>query len=101
MRTWRAEAGSSGAEGYEDHFRSEVMPTLRKLAGFQGAYVGRRDAGEGVELVVVTLWASLDAVREFAGPNIDHAVVHPDAAAVLARWDQQVGHYDVIVNVST
>jgi hypothetical protein len=38
---------------------------------------------------------SWEAVKEFAGEHMDHAVVPPSARAVLARFDPTSQHYEV------
>jgi len=95
-RTWRAVAAVDGAEGYERHFRHSVLPDLQALAGFRGAYLMRRETGGHVEIQVLTLWASLAAIREFAGEDITAAVVEPAARAVLTSYDATVTHYDIV-----
>lgn len=40
------------------------------------------------------------AVSGFAGTDIEGAVVEPAARAVLSSWDEQVVHYDVVVDHS-
>ncbi len=45
---------------------------------------------------MLTRWASIEAVRAFAGDAIASAVVEPEAAAALVRFDQSVQHYDLI-----
>jgi hypothetical protein len=39
---------------------------------------------------------SLDAVRAFAGPDYEMAVVPPKARQLLLRFDQRSAHYVVI-----
>ena len=43
----------------------------------------------------MTLWDSMDAIRRFAGEDAEHAVVEPEARAVLAEYDDFVRHYEV------
>ena len=40
-------------------------------------------------------WESLDAIRAFAGEDIDLAVVEPEARAVLSRFDSRVRHVEL------
>jgi len=101
IREWRARATPDGAAAYADHFGAEVVPELRRLAGFRGAHLLRGDTGAEVELVVLTRWATLDAVRAFAGPELDRAVVQPAARAVLSAWDDEVRHYEVLAEVAS
>jgi hypothetical protein len=47
---------------------------------------------------VLTLWDSLEAIRRFAGANLEHAVVEPAAQAVLEAYDPTVTHHSVEVD---
>jgi hypothetical protein len=38
---------------------------------------------------------SLDAIKDFAGPNWEEAVVPPAARAVLSRFDSRSQHYEI------
>jgi hypothetical protein len=55
----------------------------------------RRPVGEEVEFIAVTLWESLAAIREFAGAEIERAVVEPEARAVLSSFDGFVRHFEL------
>ena len=94
-RIWHATATVDGADQYATHFREMVLPKLREVDGFENAYLLRREAGEAVEIRVLTLWSSLDAIREFAGDDLTTAVVEPQAQAVLTGYDSTVVIYDV------
>ena len=98
VRAFHATATAAGADAYRDHFTRTVLPTLRAIDGYHGAYLLRRDHDGDVALQVLTLWESLDAVRRFAGASLDHAVVEPEAEAVLASYDPTVVHHRVVVD---
>lgn len=96
IREWRGRAKPAAAAGYPEHFRSSVLPQLKRSEGFVGAHLGRRDFGDQIEFLVLTRWASLDAVRAFAGADLDKAVLEPGALAVLADYDLNVQHFEVL-----
>jgi heme-degrading monooxygenase HmoA len=96
-RSWTAEASPDGAEKYVQHFRQKVLPVVASIEGHRGAYVLRRRLGDDVELRIITLWESMDAVRKFAGDDPDVAVVTNEARAILSRFDEHVVHYDVVL----
>jgi len=98
IRSWRARAQPAREQDYVHHFRTNVLPGLRALEGFLGASLLRRDDIGEVEIQVLTKWRSLDAVRAFAGANISHAVVEPEAEAALLSFDKTVTHHDVVVD---
>jgi mannose-6-phosphate isomerase-like protein (cupin superfamily) len=95
-RRWTALAeGSVQSDAYVEHFERTVRPHLDHIDGFLGATVERVEADDGIEIVVVTRWESLDAIRAFAGQDIDRAVVEPEARAVLSRYDSRVRHIEL------
>ena len=96
VRIWRGlAAGPEQAEAYRGHFAGRVCPELAGLAGHRGARLLRRKTDEGVELLAVTLWESLDSIKAFAGDDPEVAVVEPEARAVLATFDDFVSHYEL------
>ena len=95
-RTWGATATPEGARWYQAHFRDEVVPHVEKIAGYRGAHLMQRALDGGrVELRVISLWESLEAIRAFAGATPEVAVVKPAAQAQLATYDREVIHYEV------
>jgi heme-degrading monooxygenase HmoA len=96
LRVWRAYAGASTADRYPRHLLDKVRPELERIAGFRRLFLVEKRQGDEVEYVVQTLWDSMDAIRTFAGPHPEMAVVEPAAAAVLLRFDEIVDHYEVL-----
>ena len=96
IREWRGRASLAQAEAYRAHFRTKVVPELMNLPGFVGAHLSRRLLGDRIEFLVLTRWKSMDAIRAFAGGEIDNAVVEPGAVAALINFDAKVQHYEVI-----
>ena len=97
-RIWRGWARSDQADRYERHYRSEVVATLGQVPGFRGARLLRRRLGEETEFVSLTFFDDLDAVRGFAGPDHETAVVAEEAREVLVRFDERVSHYETALD---
>jgi heme-degrading monooxygenase HmoA len=72
-----------------------VLPGIRRIEGHRGAYLLRRMVGEEVEFVTITLFESLDAVRAFAGNDVESAVVPPAARELLSHFDDRSVHYEI------
>ncbi len=103
VRSWRGFAAHNNADACLQHLREDVLPVLDDIPGYQGVQILRRDvaggdkeSGDEVEFIVLTTWASMDAIRKFAGDQPEVAVVAATAQALLSRWDQRVHHYRVI-----
>jgi len=96
-RFWTAKIAQAHARVYTDHLKSQVLTTLRKADGYMGAKLLERETSDGVEIVVITFWQSLDAIRKFAGPDLEKAVVSDDVISLFLQYDQRVRHYKVVV----
>lgn len=95
-RVWRCIGADENVGRYVEHFEKSVLPELKQLSGFKEAYILRHTVADGVEITVMTLWESMDAIRSFAGDTIDNAVVEPAAQAVLKSFDKKVAHHEII-----
>ncbi|MDE3135128.1 MAG: antibiotic biosynthesis monooxygenase [Acidobacteriota bacterium] len=100
VREWRARVLAARERDYIDYFRRKVLPELGAIDGFLGASLLRAEQSGEIEIVVLTRWASMDAIRKFAGDEMEEAVVHPAAAAMLKSFDRLVRHYEVVVDTS-
>jgi heme-degrading monooxygenase HmoA len=99
IRAWRGRASTQRSDDYPAHFRRAVVPDLRSVPGFLGAHLSQRRDGDSVEFLVLTRWESMKAIRAFAGPDVDKAVIEPGAIAALDDFDATVRHYDVLEEV--
>lgn len=96
-RIWRGWTTRNNADTYERLLREEIFEgiAVRRIEGFRGIDLLRREHGEEVEFVTVMWFDSIDDVRAFAGEEYEVAVVPPAARAVLKRFDQRSAHYEV------
>lgn len=98
-RLWRGWATAQHAQAYEELFRTSILPELQRIDGFTGAYVLRRDAEGEVEIMTITLFESMEAIRVFAGTEPTLAHVTPEARQLLSRFENTVIHYEVVVTL--
>ena len=96
VRVWRGRAAATNPDGYPRHFRQNVAVELQAVEGFLGASLLRQDRPDGIEFLVISRWASMDAVRAFAGDDTGKAVVEPGAVAVLASFDDRVQNFELV-----
>jgi heme-degrading monooxygenase HmoA len=96
-RHWRALARPERAHEYQVHLQQLTFPALRKLPGFLGATLLRRDQSQGVEFIVITHWLSVESIRAFsAGDDTEAAVVPPEVREMMLEYDLRARHYHVI-----
>jgi len=90
----------SSADDCQRHYESEVTEHLREVTGFVSARLLRREVDAEVMFTSITVFSGLDGVRGFAGEDYERAVVEDAARSALTRWDEQVAHHDVAVEIS-
>jgi heme-degrading monooxygenase HmoA len=94
-RTWRGWTRREDADAYVAYLEQTGMPTYRGTPGNRGAWILRRDDGDLTEFVTLTFWDSLDAVRAFAGDDVDRAVFYPEDDRFLVERDETATHWRV------
>jgi heme-degrading monooxygenase HmoA len=97
VRVWKGEGTADGVGRYcEEHFPQRVLPQLRAVDGFLEARVLVRTSGSTSEVMLMTTWESLEAVKAFAGERYERAVVEPAVGELLERFDEDVTHYTIV-----
>lgn len=102
-RIWHGWTTPENADAYDTLLREEIFHGIaaRKLPGYRGIDLLRRELGGTVEFVTIMWFDSLDAVRSFAGNDLERAVVPPAARKLLLRFDDRSAHYEVRERRST
>jgi antibiotic biosynthesis monooxygenase (ABM) superfamily enzyme len=98
IRIWRGWTTREQADTYEQLLRQEIIPGIeaRDVPGFLGITLARRPLGAETEFVTLMRFASLDAVRSFAGDDYERAYVPDAARSVLERFEERSSHYEVV-----
>lgn len=96
-RVWHGWTTPENADNYERLLRGEIFEGIagRRIGGFRGIDLLRREHGEEVEFVTIMWFDSMDDVQTFAGSDHEVAVVPAAARAVLHRFDERSVHYEV------
>ena len=99
-RLWHGAVPAAKAGSYMRYLEETGLPDYRATPGNRGVRVLRRTEGNVVHFLLVTFWESFDAIRAFAGDELDRAVVHDEAAALFSDYDRKVRHFDVVQEAS-
>ena len=95
-RTWRGTVRRADADVYANYIRETGFAEYGETHGNRGAWILRRDEGERTEFITLSLWESEDAIRAFAGDDIDAAVLYPEDERYLVGGESTVMHYQVV-----
>ncbi len=96
LRSWRGAVRPGDAERYLAHQSETGVRDYRETEGNRGVLVLSRPQGDLVEVITLTLWDSLDAVRRFAGDDPEQARFYPGDDALLAEKDLHADHWEVV-----
>jgi antibiotic biosynthesis monooxygenase (ABM) superfamily enzyme len=96
-RIWHGYTTPSNADQYENLLKEEILVGIgdRKIPGYHGIQLFRRDVNDEVEFITVIWFDTIDAVRVFAGDDYEACVVPEKARAILKRIDTRSQHYEV------
>jgi len=95
-RHWKGLAKFDEAGNYEHHLKTETFVLLGSIPGFVSSKILRRTTADGVEFLVITAWESIKVIKQFAGENIDVAVVPPKVRDMMISFDETATHYEVV-----
>jgi heme-degrading monooxygenase HmoA len=95
-RHWKGIAKSEEADHYIQHLLTDTFPTLETMTGFIGSSILKRTVDRGVEFRIVTVWDSLDSVKQFAGEKPEIAVVPLSVKKMMVEYDAFAYHYEVV-----
>jgi heme-degrading monooxygenase HmoA len=98
-RTWKGAVRREDGDAYARYMQDTGVPGYASTPGNAGVWMLRRDVGEQTEFVMFTLWESIDAVRAFAGPDVETAVFYPEDDRYLIERDLTATHHEVAAHL--
>ena len=95
-RVWRGATRAEDAEAYLEYLDRTGHAEYRRVAGHRRTITLRRVEDDRAEFVLITFWDSFDAIREFAGTELERAVFYPEDDRYLVEREDRVAHFDVV-----
>ncbi len=96
-RIWRGRTPEAKADHYLSYLKTTGVKAYKATKGNHGVYVLRRTVDGNAEFTIISLWDSIEAIRRFAGPDVDRAVYYPEDKDFLLELEPKVSHYQVTV----
>lgn len=95
MREWRGVIRRRQRDEYVDYIKDTGLDDYRATPGNLGAAIAVRDLDdERTEVVTLSWWVSFDAIRAFAGDDIELARYYPMDDEYLLERPRTVRHYE-------
>lgn len=99
-RAWRGETLAEDGDAYLDYLNETGVRECAATDGNRGVFVLRRTRDDTAEFVFVSLWDSMDAIRDFAGSDPELARYYDEDRRYLLEMRPTVDHFEVAVRVS-
>ena len=96
-RIWKGETPESKANQYFDFLKETGIKDYQETKGNQGVLVLRRISEGRAEFFLLSLWETWDAIREFAGNDVEKAFYYPEDPQYLLSMEPKVEHYEVLL----
>jgi hypothetical protein len=94
-RMWRGETALDKAGSYLAYLQATGISAYQSTAGNRGVLVLKRRTERTIEWVTVSLWDSVDAIRDFAGDDIEVPVYYPEDRKHLLSFAPRVDHFEI------
>ncbi len=97
LRRWTSRIRTSAEAAYVDYIKRTGMDDYRKTPGNLGAQMLLRALGDGTsEVTTLSWWTDMEAIRGFAGEDVEIARYYPEDDTFLFDKPERVEHHRVV-----
>lgn len=93
-RRWHGMVAADRAEEYLALMRDVAVPDYRHTPGNLGAWSLSRPDGNVVHVEMLTLWEDIEAIRRFAGDEVERAKYYDFDDDYLLEKEPRALHFD-------
>ena len=93
-RVWHGRTTNEKAAEYLQFLRERAIPDYRATPGNISALVLQRHEADATHFITFSLWESFDAIRAFAGEDVEKARYYPADNDFLLEFEPHVVHYE-------
>ena len=97
-RIWHGMTSAAKSDVYLDYLKRTGVADCRATEGNRGVVVSRRIEDDVAHFLFVSLWESEDAIKRFAGADLEKARYYPEDEAFLLELEPAVQHYEVLIH---
>jgi len=99
LRRWRGLIRTGDRDAYRDYIAGTGGADYAATPGNLGYQMLFRDLGDGTtEVTTLSWWSSLDAIRAFAGEDIELARYYPEDDHFLLARPESVEHHIIVAS---
>jgi len=96
VRMWHGRVPTEKAEAYRSFVNARAIPDYRSVPGNLSVHVLQRPEGTVTHFITLTFWVDLEAIKGFAGEDVEKAKYYPEDSDFLLEFEPRVVHYAVV-----
>ena len=96
VRMWHGRVPSKKARTYREFLNARAIPDYQSVPGNISVHILERSEEEVTHFVTMTFWESMDAIRGFAGDDVESAKYYTEDKDFLLEFEPTVVHYEVV-----
>ena len=97
-RMWHGRVLTARADEYYSYLKEAGIDKIKAIQGNLGAQVMRRNNGKETEFMVISYWESNEAIKRFAGEEIEKTHFLPKDPEYLLELEPKVRHFEVVLD---
>ena len=95
MRLWHGEVAIEKADEYEKFMIKKAAPDYSSVDGLLNLSFQRKNEKTKAHFLLVTIWDSLESIKDFAGAEPELAKYYPEDDHFLLEKEKYTSLYDV------
>ena len=96
VRMWHGRVSTSKAQNYRQFLNRQAIPDYQAVTGNLSVHILERREGEITHFITLTFWKDMDAIKGFAGDDVELAKYYPEDQDFLLEFEPRVVHYEVV-----
>lgn len=96
VRMWHGRVPTAKADAYREFLNERAIPDYRSVPGNISVHILERPEGDITRFITMTFWESLEAIKGFAGDDVETAKYYPEDKDFLLEFEPKVVHYEVV-----
>jgi heme-degrading monooxygenase HmoA len=93
---WHGRVPSEKAAAYRAFLNERAVSDYRSVPGNLAVHILECRDSEITHFITLTFWESREAIRHFAGEDIEVAKYYPEDRDYLLEFEPRVMHYEVV-----
>jgi heme-degrading monooxygenase HmoA len=95
-RMWHGRVPTAKAEAYRKFLNTRAIPDYQAVKGNISVYILEQPEGDITHFITLSFWESMDAIRGFAGHDVEVAKYYPEDKDFLLEFEPRVAHHEVV-----